>query len=423
MDATAYAEGVGRQSARSESNAPPRVEGRAMQCLGNQLNLDRQLLTRATLALALASVLGACSATAQGGDTSPPPPSTPTDASTTDASTTGGAATAVTLPLDSGVVEGAYTLELEVGDPAQTFHVVVDSGSANLILLGDSSLCDNCSSIPNQKTYDPSKSSTATLHDTEFSIHYGSGELKAREVTDRLTLGSFAPREVTFGVMTHQANIQNILGLAYEAVAQPRSKPLEPFFDGLVSASGIPNAFAMTLCEGSGSQITFGASDPGMAHYLPITEEKWYVVDGKRIEVNGQSLGTIDIPTVVDSGTTELMVPSALHEQILKALQPTAQKHGLDLSATFVATTSKVIADFPSLQIVVSDSDGQPLSLEIPPQNYFKPAGPSGFLFYVGINDQEMLLGQVFMKGYDVLFDRANRRIGLGSSSCPSGGS
>ena len=101
------------------------------------------------------------------------------------------------------------------------------------------------------------------------------------------------------------------------------------------------------------------------------------------------------------------------------ALQPTAQKHGLDLSATFVATTSKVIADFPSLQIVVSDSDGQPLSLEIPPQDYFKPAGPAGFLFYVGINDQEMLLGQVFMKGYDVLFDRANRRIGLGPSSCP----
>ena len=191
------------------------------------------------------------------------------------------------LDLEGNVVPGAYTMAIEVGTPPQTFEVVVDTGSANLILLGDRSLCDNCADEAGQSLYDPSQSSTAQLRDADFAVHYGSGSLQAREVSDKVSVGNLPPIDYTLAVMTHQAGIQNILGLAYQAVAQPESKPLTPYFDELVRQTGIADEFSMLLCAEGTGKITFGASDVRVSQYLDLVEEKWYVVSASKMQVKG----------------------------------------------------------------------------------------------------------------------------------------
>ncbi len=325
----------------------------------------------------------------------------------------------LTLDLDSKIVYTAMTMAIQAGTPPQSFEVVVDTGSSNLILLGDSSLCDNCGAEARETLYNPSKSSTAELSDTAFTVQYGSGSLKAREVRDKVAVGSRPPIDYTFAVMTHQAGVQNILGLAYAAVAQPENSPLTPYFDALVDQTGIANEFSIRLCGEGTSTITLGAADIEVSQYVNIVEEKWYVIPATKMKVKGgKALGKFSTPVVVDSGTTNLMVPARMHGKIMKALAPTAQKNGIDFSHQLIRTSADVIDQFPVLQVIAKNTAGATINLDVAPGTYFRPVGTIGYTLGISImNTGQALLGEVFMENYTVVFDRANKRIGFGSNA------
>ncbi len=322
------------------------------------------------------------------------------------------------LDLEGNVVPGAYTMAIEVGTPPQSFEVVVDTGSANLILLGDSSLCDNCAEEVGRSLYSPSKSSTAQLSDTSLTARYGSGSLEARQVLDKVAVGGQPPIDYTFAVMTHQAGIQNILGLAYKAVAMPEGTPLTPYFDELVQQTGIANEFSLMLCTEGSSKIKFGAAGVQVSQYLDLVEEKWYVVSLSKMQIKGgKRLGKFSASAIVDSGTTDLLVPASMHGKILRSLAPIAEKNGIDLSHQLIRTSADVIEQFPVLQIVAQNTDGQKITLDISPGTYFRAVGTVGYTLAIGVmNTGQVLLGKVFMENYYVVFDRANKRIGLGSN-------
>lgn len=326
---------------------------------------------------------------------------------------------APTLDLEGNVVPGAYTMAIDVGTPPQTFEVMVDTGSANLVLLGDRSLCDNCADEIGQSLYSPSKSSTARLGDAELTLQYGSGSLKAREVTDRVQVGSLPAIDYGFSVMTHQAGIHNILGLAYEAEAEPKDKPLKPYFDALVSQTGIADVFSMTLCPNGTSTITLGGSDVEVSETIDLAAETYYVVKPKKMQVKGgKSLGKFSLRAIVDSGTTELMVPARIHAKIMNVLTPIAEKNGVDLSHQLIRTTAEAIAQFPTLQVVIKNSAGETIALDVAPETYFRKIGTVGYMLAIAVTNVDVaILGQVFMENYAVVFDRANRRIGLGSNA------
>lgn len=338
------------------------------------------------------------------------------------ASTAAAEETSVTLELDPHRVEGAYTMPIEVGTPPQTFQVVVDTGSSNLIFLGPPSLCGNCSQQIGQHPFDPQSSSSATLEETGFSIEYASGSLQAKEVTDRVTVGDLPAIDYTFGMMTSDASIGNILGLAYQSVAQPRHDPPVPFFDELVRQTGIGDQFSILLCGDGKSSITFGESSTEVSAYVPITEERWYVISPQKVQIKGgKSLGKISVPTVVDSGTTELMMPARLHRKFLDALDRVARKRGVSLSGELLKIPDDLIDRFPTFQVVIDDARGRSITLDIAPNTYFEKISTVGYRLLIGVDDEQLLLGQVFMRNYRVVFDRAGKRIGLGpNDACQS---
>ncbi len=89
----------------------------------------------------------------------------------------------------------------------------------------------------------------------------------------------------------------------------------------------------------------------------------------------GKRLGRFSAPAVVDSGTTDLLVPASMHRRILKALRPIAEKNGIDLSHQLIRTSVDVIDQFPVLQIVAKNTDGEKITLDISPRTYLRAVG------------------------------------------------
>jgi hypothetical protein len=75
-------------------------------------------------------------------------------------------------------VHGVYTAEISMGSPGQTFRVIVDTGSSNLLVNGPN--CPTCKTID----YRPSESSTSQAQNDTLNVAYGSGKLTAETYTD-----------------------------------------------------------------------------------------------------------------------------------------------------------------------------------------------------------------------------------------------
>ncbi|HAN30440.1 MAG TPA: hypothetical protein DCQ06_02475, partial [Myxococcales bacterium] len=63
---------------------------------------------------------------------------------------------------------GVYMATLSLGTPAQNFDAIVDTGSANLVVMGPD--CQGCSSV----AYRPNASSSADESSSAFEVTYGS---------------------------------------------------------------------------------------------------------------------------------------------------------------------------------------------------------------------------------------------------------
>lgn len=115
----------------------------------------------------------------------------------------------------------AYMIELDLGTPAQTVKVIVDTGSSELWVNPD---CDTASSLPQQSEclandyFNVEKSSTIVVSNRGKTLRYGLGDATIRYVTDNVGLpGSDVELEtVRFGVAQRTDQMSHgILGLSF----------------------------------------------------------------------------------------------------------------------------------------------------------------------------------------------------------------
>lgn len=325
-----------------------------------------------------------------------------------------------TRDLDGTPVRGEYTTEIQIGTPPQTFEVVMDSGSSNLIVLGDPTLCDNCSHEAGNQ-YSPSSSSTSQATNRDYTIQYGSGSLDATEYTDAVGLPGQPSFSYTFGVMTHDANVPNILGLAYQSLAEPQGSPLTPWFDALVSQTGIANEFSMLLCGAEkGGRLELGGHSVEPTAWMDVAEQAWYVVKPDSLQVKGGAvLGSFaGVQTIVDSGTTELVVPQKMLNGIVEAVANAANAAKLAFGTLqgggyALEATPGDLSALPTFQVVAGEN-----TFDIAPSTYLKPVeqekGETVYMLAVSAQNQG-ILGQVFMENFYTVFDRESQpnRVGF----------
>lgn len=312
----------------------------------------------------------------------------------------------------------AYYGTLAVGNPAQTFSVVFDTGSGNLMVPADDCDSEACAA---HNRFMQAKSLTSrrvscdgSSPDSDYDevmITFGTGEIWGRCIRDNICLGSTCVHGSFIAAMYESENpfksfaFDGVLGLALPRMSQGSDfnlmgqlgerhalrKPLFSVFLSDVSAEQSEVTFGEVKREHLASEL----------FWVPVWRDSGYWeihIDDVALDDKAQDL-CASCAVAVDTGTSELAGPS----DVIQAL-------GERLGVQEDCSNYK---DLPRLGFIIGerilnleprdyvDKDGQACSvafmaLDVPP--------PKGPLFVFGIP---------FLQKFVTVYDTANRRIGF----------
>jgi len=193
------------------------------------------------------------------------------------------------------------------------------------------------------------------------------------------------------------------------------------------------------MCLGSdGGIMTIGTdySTDSRFQWTSIIQEQWYSVTMNDWMMGGQTIGVSSYDlnyygVIVDSGTTLIIVDTQILTAIQKVLTANCTTHPL-VGVCNVTTgnglfdgkcfnlTNEQVSDFPPLTLVLQGTKG----LTISPFDYlWQGTGVPGE-YCLGIQAMDglpVIIGDVFIQAFHVVFDRNKDLVGFGPlSSCPS---
>uniref|UniRef100_A0A3Q3QAB6 Peptidase A1 domain-containing protein n=1 Tax=Monopterus albus TaxID=43700 RepID=A0A3Q3QAB6_MONAL len=316
-----------------------------------------------------------------------------------------------------------YYGPISIGTPPQSFQVLFDTGSANLWV--DSIYCNTQACNAHTK-FNPQQSSTYVSKGQSFYLPYGAGSLYGVFGYDTVNVGGIVITNQEVGLSTNEpgqnfvvAQFDGILGLSYPAISAGGETPV---VDNMI-AQNLLNAdiFAFYLSRGGqqGSELSFGGVDTnmyqGQIYWTPVTSETYWQIGVQGFQINGQETGWCSqgCQSIVDTGTSSLTAPSQLLGNIMQAIGAQENQYG-----NYMVDCSQ-INNLPTLSFVVSG-----VALPLPPSAYINQ---NGYLYCsVGItptylpsqNGQPLwIFGDVFLREYYSVYDRANNRVGFATAA------
>lgn len=224
----------------------------------------------------------------------------------------------------SNFLNAQYFSEITVGTPAQTFKVVLDTGSSNLWV--PSSECGSIACYLHSK-YDHSSSSTYKKNGSEFAIQYGSGSLSGYVSEDTVTIGDIAIKHQLFAEATSEPGLafafgrfDGILGLGYDTISVNKIPP--PFYNMIDQGLLDEPVFAFYLSDtadgGDDSVATFGGLDKshysGDITYIPLRRKAYWEVELDAITFGKSTAEIENTGVILDTGTSLIALPSTMAE-------------------------------------------------------------------------------------------------------------
>lgn len=347
--------------------------------------------------------------------------------------------------------DGYYT-ELEIGTPPQKFNVLVDTGSSNLAIAGaPHEELDKFFAWQNSSTYvDLERDVKVIYTQSSWTGHLGRdlAQFPSVPCTENL-MTDMALITTSENFYVNNSNWQGILGLAFSALAQPQGVVV-PWFDGLVTQNQnlTANVFTLELCGPSmkeGAYHHFGRFFIGNARggcpspvvSSPIRRAWFYEVLVVAVGVGDRVL---NLPcakyntdkSIVDSGTSNLRLPSQVFKLVVAELQQQVSKLVPPLSQDFWSGSEEVCWSqenkewdaFPNISVHLAHNNNSAFTITIPPQSYLRPAPNSVSdttdCWMLGIDESPggTVLGAVVLEGLCVTFDRGQSVIGFSESRC-----
>ncbi|KAJ6594861.1 aspartic peptidase domain-containing protein [Mycena capillaripes] len=239
-------------------------------------------------------------------------------------------ATTRDIDLTDQSIDALHYAEVSIGTPAQSFKVIVDSGSSDLWVGGKtcSSGCPGGVGL-----YDNSISTTAVNNSAAVSITYGSGTVHGTHFTDTIRMGSYTVPQADFMVAVEvsadllQSPTSGILGLAFGRIAEVGT----PFWQNIITsnqAAAPEMGFWLSRVLGTsnptsdepGGVFTFGGTNAslysGDIEFLDLTGTAstfWSLACQVSINVQGQAIPIASSTKLAtfDTGTSPIGGPPA----------------------------------------------------------------------------------------------------------------
>lgn len=317
----------------------------------------------------------------------------------------------------------AYIGNVTLGTPAQTFSVILDTGSSNLWVIGKSCRSSTCSG---KRKWDSSASKTYQKDGRSFSIQYGSGSCKGILGTDTLGFGDVGTDQLivpktTFGQAGTVSEdfkddgIEGILGMAFTAISEDDVIPPlinaynqglmdKPYFTVFLDSEGV------NAVNQRGGLFTYGGLDTencgDIIDYVPLSSATYY-----QFTLQGVSAGKYaykkSAQAISDTGTSLTYGPSDVVENIAKIV-------GAKLNNEY------------GLYFIPCDKKYDPVSFTINKKVYNLSSSvltmdlglDEGCLFAMVPSDMgtfgpDWILGDPFIRTYCNTYDFVNKRIGL----------
>jgi len=321
-----------------------------------------------------------------------------------------------------------YVGEVDIGTPAQTFSVIMDTGSANLWV--PSSKCTTTRSCANKKEYNSAKSTTYKANGEKFSIQYGTGSCSGTMVNDKVCIAGVCVNDQPFGEATSLAAffagqpLDGICGLGFQALAVDRVIPPvynmiqqnlldNPWFTVWMTADG-------NVQGQNGGQITLGDYDTAhcssTCDWVPLSSATYYefTLDSYKVgKASSQPTGAgrrsrraLGSAAISDTGTSLIAGPTTDIDAICKELGGKAESGGV----YSIPCADK--ATLPDVTFTIGGKD-YPVSAK----NYVVPDGTGkcilGFQGMRAIAGPKWILGDCFIRQYCNVYDMGNKRLGL----------
>ncbi|KAI5095035.1 cathepsin D precursor, partial [Silurus meridionalis] len=297
---------------------------------------------------------------------------------------------------------------ISIGTPPQSFNILMDTGSSNLWV--PSVYCSS-QSCQGHNMFNPQQSSTFQSTNESISVQYGTGSMTGYMGYDTVTVvGGIAVQNQIFGLSETEAPFMGtmtwdgIMGLAYQAISSDSATPV---FDNMMSQNLVAeDVFSVYLSsnEQQGSMLLLGEIDPsyytGSIYWIPLSSESYYQVTMDSITINGQVVACNGgCQAIVDTGTSFIIGPSSDVSNLNAYLGAQTDQYG----DSVVSCNS--IQSMPSVTFTLNG-----YAFSLPPSSFVSQVCFSGGDFGSSFS---WILGDVFIRNWYTIFNRANNTVGL----------
>lgn len=330
------------------------------------------------------------------------------------------------LGLDIDGQDDAYLATIQIGTPPQDFLILMDSGSADFWVGSENCKTEGGDDGCGDHTFLGSQSSSSFTDTTKsFNISYGTGQVVGTVVKDNVQIAGLSLTGHTFGVANEESDnfssnespFDGLMGLAKSSLStQQTPTPIEALASaGLVSDPIVSYKLARFANDNDG-EITFGGLDSSkfVANTLVtlpnVNTLGFWEASLDSVSVNGMDLGLNDRTTILDTGTTVMILPEADALAVHKTI-PGAQSDGQG-GFTVPCNTKAVVALTYGGQLFTIDTQ----DLATQPVNPNDSNGDCVSGITAGDfsdNQKQWLVGDTFLKNAYFSTDVAKNTVSL----------
>jgi cathepsin D len=334
------------------------------------------------------------------------------------------------LPL-ANYADAQYYANVTLGTPAQSFSVLVDTGSPTSWIPSEKCSYPSIACLLHNK-YDNTKSSSYKADGTKWNALQQNTNISGFLSTDVLSVDglevtqTFAEVTTLPGTVFILAKYDGVLGLSTPA----QSGKGESLLQNLVDQKKVDAAvFGLFLNRNQnstlGGELSLGGADKsrytGDVTYAPLVEagKRGWRVKADDLAANGSSLnfcsGNDGCEAVLQSGTALFGLPMAQADKLNKALGGTTVYSG-----EYSFDCSK-LETLPSVNLKIAGR-----TFELTYKDYVlqssTPFGPYCFSGFEGLNfatdeTPSFVLGDTFLARYYSVYDGAQNRVGLATAA------